>query len=59
MQALKDYLIDCENKRRRMRNRPSNAVLAQLRALIEKHAEDVRSSAPSNGKGDPPDPESS
>lgn len=58
MQALKDYLIDCENKRRRMRNRPSNAVLAQLRALIEKHAEDSRSSARLDGKADPPDSES-
>lgn len=59
MQALKDYLIDCENKRRRMRDRPSNAVLVELRALIEQLAEDSRSSARSEERRGPPEPESS
>ena len=52
MKALKTYLIDCENKRRRMRDRPSNAVLAELRTLIEKHTEDSRSAARSDERAD-------
>ena len=59
MQALKDYLIDCENKRRRMRDRPSIAVLVELRALIEQLAEDSRSSVRSEERRGPPEPESS
>ena len=34
MQSLKRYLVDCENKRRRARDRPSNIVLEELRALL-------------------------
>lgn len=46
MERLKQYLEDCENKRRRMRNRPSNEVLEELRALLdhfEEQFEDSRS----------------
>ena len=35
MEALERYLTDCENKRRRMRDRPSDAVLAELRDLFD------------------------
>lgn len=36
MKALELYLIDCENKRRRMRDRPSDAVLEDLRTLLKR-----------------------
>ena len=36
MDTLERYLIDCENKRRRMRDRPSDAVLAELRTLFDR-----------------------
>lgn len=39
MQALERYLTDCESKRRRMRDRPSNAVLAELRRLLDAYEE--------------------
>ena len=35
MEALHQYLTDCEGKRRRMRNRPSDAVLTELRRLLD------------------------
>jgi hypothetical protein len=35
MDALESYLADCENKRRRMRDRPNDAVLTQLRFLLD------------------------
>ena len=35
MESLKRYLTDCESKRRRMRDRPSDAVLSDLRRLLE------------------------
>ena len=35
MDALHRYLTDCENKRRRMRARPSDAVLSDLRRLLD------------------------
>lgn len=57
MERLKQYLVDCENKRRRMRNRPSNEVLEQLRELLEhfeEQLEDSRSSATSNRKAEAP-----
>jgi hypothetical protein len=44
MERLKKYLLDCENKRRRMRNRPSNEVLEQLRKLLEQHDEQLEDS---------------
>ena len=34
MNALERYLFDCENKRRRSRDRPSNEVLGLLRRLL-------------------------
>jgi hypothetical protein len=34
MDALESYRIDCENERRRMRDRPHDAVLTQLRSLL-------------------------
>jgi hypothetical protein len=39
MQVLERYLTDCEGKRRRMRDRPSNAVLLELRALLHRQKE--------------------
>jgi hypothetical protein len=35
MNVLERYLTDCENKRRRMRARPSDAVLTELRSLLD------------------------
>lgn len=49
MERLKQYLVDCENKRRRMRNRPSNEVLEQLRELLEHFDEQLEDSGPSSG----------
>jgi hypothetical protein len=34
MEVLERYLSDCEAKRRRMRDRPSNEVLSELRRLL-------------------------
>lgn len=34
MDALERYLSDCENKRRRMRDRPSDMVVQQMRWLV-------------------------
>jgi hypothetical protein len=34
MSALERYLLDCESKRRRARDRPSNQVLIDLRLLL-------------------------
>jgi acyl-CoA-binding protein len=39
MHMLERYLTDCEGKRRRMRDRPSNAVLLELRALLRRQKE--------------------
>jgi hypothetical protein len=39
-EALMHYLSDCENKRRRMRDRPSDAVLAELRTLLDRIEDD-------------------
>jgi hypothetical protein len=39
MQVLERYLTDCEGKRRRMRDRPSNVVLLELRALLRRQKE--------------------
>ena len=44
MERLKQYLKDCENKRRRMRDRPNNAVLEELRVLVEHFEEQVEES---------------
>jgi hypothetical protein len=41
MKALERYLLDCENKRRRSRDRPSNEVLTELR-LVLAQVEDAR-----------------
>lgn len=57
MERLKEYLEDCENKRRRMRNRPSNEVLEQLRELLEhfeEQLEDSRSAPTSNRRAEAP-----
>jgi len=35
MDALEHYVNDCENKRRRMRDRPSDLVVSQLRWLLD------------------------
>jgi len=35
MKALERYLHDCESKRRRSRDRPSNEVLSDLRRLLD------------------------
>lgn len=35
MDKLKEYLEDCEQKRRRIRARPSDAVLKELRDLLD------------------------
>ncbi len=35
MDKLKEYLEDCEQKRRRTRARPSDAVLRELRDLFD------------------------
>jgi len=54
MESLKQYLEDCEGKRRRMRDRPSNAVLAELRELldhVEEQMEDSRSSSGARRRG--------
>lgn len=50
MDALERYLIDCENKRRRMRDRPSDAVLAELRTLLQRF-ESVRVRRASSDEG--------
>jgi len=34
METLERYLNDCEGKRRRMRDRPSDVVLEELRSLL-------------------------
>ncbi len=52
MQELERYLIDCENKRRRMRDRPSNAVLAALRALLER-IEEAETADPTAASSEP------
>lgn len=35
MDALEHYVKDCEAKRRRMRDRPSDLVVSQLRWLLD------------------------
>lgn len=35
LSALERYLTDCESKRRRRRDRPSDAVLTELRSLLD------------------------
>ena len=35
--TLEQYLTDCETKRRRARDRPSNQVLVELRALLKQY----------------------
>lgn len=42
MERLERYLDDCEGKRRRMRDRPSDAVLAELRELLEEVGDRAR-----------------
>mgnify|MGYP006969354776 CR=1 FL=1 len=63
VEALEQYLADCENKRRRARDRPSNQVLEELRALLSRYRDvvgttDARDDADSDGAepGDPPAP---
>lgn len=54
MDKLKEYLEDCEQKRRRTRARPSDAVLRELRDLfdaVEEARED--SAAPSERDATP------
>ncbi len=34
MSTLERYLADCEGKRRRMRDRPSDEVLGEIRRLL-------------------------
>lgn len=34
MTALERYLVDCEGKRRRRRDRPSDEVLGEIRRLL-------------------------
>ena len=36
METLERYLNDCETKRRRMRDRPSDAVVTELRWLLDR-----------------------
>ena len=45
MNALERYLLDCENKRRRSRDRPSNEVLSDLRRLLAQVEGSVRQTA--------------
>jgi hypothetical protein len=35
MEALERYVADCETKRRRMRDRPSDTVINELRSLLD------------------------
>ena len=49
MQSLRQYLRDCEKKRRRMRDRPSNAVLVELRELVDHFEKQVGDSRSSGG----------
>ena len=55
MMKLENYLIDCENKRRRSRDRPSNEVLSELRRLLTQ-LEDAASvptlASPADSDGD-------
>ena len=39
MDNLRRYLYDCESKRRRARDRPSNMVLEELRLLVSRFEE--------------------
>jgi hypothetical protein len=47
-------LIDCEKKRRRMRDRPSDAVLAEIRRLLGQLGDPRKSGSPIPPT--PPDP---
>lgn len=49
MNAVELYLDDCEGKRRRMRNRPSDAVLAELRLLLSQ----LKDARPPGGQTSP------
>ncbi len=52
MDTLKKYLEECEGKRRRMRARPSDAVLKEIRRLVERSS---RESDDEAGRGHPVD----
>jgi hypothetical protein len=54
MSALERYLLDCESKRRRARDRPSNEVLIDLRRLLARVEGSVTQAADATpGSGDP------
>jgi len=55
MDALERYLSDCENKRRRMRDRPSDMVVQQMRWLVSYFKKLGASEERSDARHDTPD----
>ena len=56
MHALEQYLVDCESKRRRLRDRPSNQVLEELRVLLALHRGATTASAEAPAGAEAEDP---
>jgi hypothetical protein len=52
MNALERYLLDCENKRRRSRDRPSNEVLSDLRRLLTQVKGSVEATPPAEAESE-------
>lgn len=50
MDVLERYVTDCENKRRRMRDRPSDAVVSELRMLLDSLKPDRDERGPSEDR---------
>lgn len=59
MESLERYVADCEGKRRRTRDRPSDAVVTELRSLLDffRAVRDRRPSAVRDVSDFPVDPE--
>jgi len=57
MEVLERYLSDCEAKRRRMRDRPSNQVLEELRSLLSRFKRSrTPEESPPHSESDPAEP---
>jgi hypothetical protein len=57
LDRLEQYLTDCENKRRRARDRPSNQVLEEIRTLLSRYRAAVAGRAEGPVPTEPEGPE--